>query len=47
MSGFFAAVVWVMNREGSRTGIRWKLASVLEDLDFVTTSPYCHLDMLT
>ena len=38
MSGFLflLSVDWVMNRttEGRRTGIRWKLTSVLEDLDF-------------
>ena len=30
------SIDWVMNRttEGRRTGIRWKLTSVLEDLDF-------------
>ena len=38
MSGFLflLSIDWVMNRttEGRRTGIRWKLTSVLEDLDF-------------
>jgi len=32
---FLLSIDWVMNRttEGRRTGIRWKLTSVLEDLD--------------
>ena len=38
MSGFLflLSIDWVMNRttEGRRTGIRWKLTSVLEDIDF-------------
>ena len=38
MSGFLflLSIDWVMNRttEGRRTSIRWKLTSVLEDLDF-------------
>ena len=38
MSGFLflLSIDWVMSRttEGRRTGIRWKLTSVLEDLDF-------------
>ena len=38
MSGFLflLSIDWVMSRttEGMRTGIRWKLTSVLEDLDF-------------
>ena len=38
MSGFLflLSIDWVMNRttEGRRTGIRWKITSVLEDLDF-------------
>ena len=33
---FLLSIDWVMNRttESRRTGIRWKLTSVLEDLDF-------------
>ena len=33
---FLLSIDWVMNRttEGRRTGIRWKLTSVLQDLDF-------------
>ena len=33
---FLLSIVWVMNRitEGRRTGIQWKLTSVLEGLDF-------------
>ena len=33
---FLLSIDWVMSRttEGRRTGIRWKLTSVLEDLDF-------------
>ena len=38
MSGFLflLSIDWVMTRttEGRRTGIQWKLTSVLEDLDF-------------